>query len=133
MRSSDKGCEWDVLNIWIRTGPTLPAVWTNTAFIAIAVHPNPERLPVTKAVLRLAALYGPLVNIQPNEAEAQILENLREAGAEQVRVFSSAFPKPLYGATRGVRLYVLGVGAMTNRESHDRVFELPTTTLRFSD
>lgn len=133
VRSSNKGYEWETLNVWIRTGPTLPAVWTNTAFIAIAVHPNPERLPVAEAVMKLDTLYGPLASMQPNETETRILENLRLAGAEQVQVFGSAFPKPLYGATRGVRLYVLGVGAMTDSEAQDRVFELLTTTLRFSD
>lgn len=96
MRSSNKGYEWETLNVWIRTGPTLSAVWTNTAFIAIAVHPNPERLPVAEAVMRLDTLYGPLASMQPNETEARILENLRLAGAEQVQVFGSAFPKPLY-------------------------------------
>ncbi len=119
--------EWNTLNLFIRTGPTLPADPSHKAVIIIAVHPNPEELPLIEAIKNIKANYGEL---ELMEEDDPIPQYLLSAGAEESGLLASGWG-PLYVATSGKLLYVLGGGVMTQSEAQYQVFELVVTTLQF--
>jgi hypothetical protein len=118
--------------ITIRTGPTMPASWTNIAVIEIGVHPNPSHLSLVEIVSTLSSQYGGIEPLNVDIDSNVILQNLSSGGAEEVKAFGAPGGSPIfYGASHGGRVYLFVAGLMTESEAQNQVFELLTSTIKF--
>lgn len=120
--------------ITIRTGPTMPASWTNKAVIEVRVLPNPSHLSLIEIMATLSSQYSGVepLSIDPNSNV--ILQNLLGGGAEEVQAFRGRGGSPIfYSASDGERVYLFGAGLMTESEAQNQVFELLTSTIKFDN
>jgi hypothetical protein len=123
---------WDVLNLSIRTGPTVPADYSNRAVIIIAIHPNVGNLPLSDAIKLIKANYGNLYLTNQPPVSETLLTHLLDAGAEEVGAFTSDDVGLLiYGAKYRGKIYLIAGAIMTAGEAQSQILSIVLPTLRF--